>query len=209
MDTRTFYDRISAAYDLLADASEGGCRDQGLSLLNVTAGERVLEVGCGTGHALTTLAALVGPTGHVAGVDVSSGMLAVASRAVQSAARTNVTLALNDARALCFRQAAFDAVFMSFTLELFEFVDIPIVLAEVRRVLRPTGRLAIVAMAETETANAMTDVYKWLHRHFPHFIDCRPINAIDLLKRAAFRTASVQRMSIWGLSVACLVAVKT
>ena len=45
MDTRAFYDRISGVHDLLADSSEGACRDRGLSMLNVTSGERVLEVG--------------------------------------------------------------------------------------------------------------------------------------------------------------------
>jgi ubiquinone/menaquinone biosynthesis C-methylase UbiE len=207
MDTRTFYDRISSAYDLLADASEGACRHQSLNMLSVATGERVLEIGSGTGRALPSLAAAVSPTGRVVGLDVSSGMMALARRAAANAARPDITLTLGDARALCFRDAMFDAVFISFTLELFEPADAANALAEIRRVLRPTGRLAVVAMAQT-TSNAMTDIYTWLHRHFPHVIDCRPINVTNLLRSGGFRTMHAQLMSVWGLSVACVVALK-
>lgn len=206
VDTRTFYDRISPAYDLLADAGEGACRDQGVSALNASPGERVLEVGFGTGHALAALAVAVGPTGQVCGVDISQGMLAVARRTVAGAGAVNVDLALNDARSLCFRNAMFDAVFMSFTLELFELIDIPIVLAEIERVLRPGGRLAVVAMAEAARPTTMTVVYQWLHRHFPHFVDCRPINVIDVLERAGFHPTREETLSILGLPVASVVA---
>jgi demethylmenaquinone methyltransferase/2-methoxy-6-polyprenyl-1,4-benzoquinol methylase len=141
-------------------------------------------------------------------VDISSGMLAVARRAAQNTAGTNITFVHGDARSLCFRDAVFDAVFMCFTLELFEPADAAIALTQIRRVLRRTGRLAVVAMAETTNSNAMTDFYKWLHRHFPHFIDCRPINVMNPLARGGFRTTDAQRMSVWGLSVACVVSVK-
>jgi ubiquinone/menaquinone biosynthesis C-methylase UbiE len=82
--TREFYDGISRAYDLIADSSEHAARDLGLRALGVSSGERVLEIGCGTGHALVSLAGEVGPTGQVHGIDVSSGMMAVARRRVES-----------------------------------------------------------------------------------------------------------------------------
>ncbi len=208
MDTRTFYDRISGAYDLLADASEGACREQGLNALDAKVGERVLEIGFGTGHALTSLAQAVGRTGRVYGIELSQGMLNVARSRVVSAGGGNVALAIDDARVLCFQNAVFDAVFMSFTLELFDLADIPIVLAEVSRVLRPAGRLGVVGMAQTTPTNAMTEIYEWLHLHFPHFVDCRPIDVVGSLERAGFQVTSDAAMSIWGLSVACAVGVK-
>ena len=208
MDTRKFYDRISAAYDFMADGSEGECRDQGLRMLSVVTGERVLEIGFGTGRALPVLAAAAGPSGRVVGIDISSGMLAVARRAAQNAASTDITFVHGDARSLCFREAVFDAVFMCFTLELFEPADAAIALTQISRVLRQTGRLAVVAMAETTNSNAVTDIYKWLHGHFPHFIDCRPINVIGLLENGGFHMTDAQRMSVWGLSVVCVVGVK-
>jgi ubiquinone/menaquinone biosynthesis C-methylase UbiE len=208
MDTRTFYDRISGVYDLLADASEGACRDQGLRMLNVASGDRVLEIGFGTGHALAALAAGVGPAGSVVGIDVSSGMRTVAQRIVEHANRSNVAVILNDARSMCFQDAVFDAAFLSFTLELFDPSDITIVLAEIRRVLRPGGRLAVVAMATSEHSNVMIDLYQWLHRHFPHFVDCRPIDLSQLLGAASFIRIEDVHMSVWGLSVGCAVTFK-
>jgi demethylmenaquinone methyltransferase/2-methoxy-6-polyprenyl-1,4-benzoquinol methylase len=48
--TRAFYNKISRVYDLLADRSEAPVRRAGLELLKARSGEKVLEIGCGTGH---------------------------------------------------------------------------------------------------------------------------------------------------------------
>ena len=130
----------------------------------------------------------VGHTGQVHGVDISWGMMAVARARVRSAGLRNVTLTIGDARVLCFRSSVFDAVFMSFTLELFE-EAIPNVLAEVRRVLRVGGRVGIVAMSDSGQTNAMIDLYEWLHRRWPHFIDCRPIDVVGVLQEAHFHAS--------------------
>src|SRR5262245_10061943 len=80
---RAFYDRISSAYDLIANANERAARLAGLRALEVRKGEQVLEVGFGTGNEIVDLAELVGPTGKVAGIDISPGMLAVAQRKLE------------------------------------------------------------------------------------------------------------------------------
>jgi demethylmenaquinone methyltransferase/2-methoxy-6-polyprenyl-1,4-benzoquinol methylase len=207
VDTRTFYDRISRAYDLVADAGERACRDRGIERLDAQPGERVLEVGFGTGHALVALAAAVGSTGCVCGLDISSGMLTVARDRVEEAGSRNVILTLGDARRLCLLDATFDAAFMSFTLELFEPEAIPNVLAEICRVLRPGGRLGVVAMAANTNTNAMVEIYKWLHRHFPHFVDCRPIDLRGVLEHGRFQIVREDAMSMWDLPVAVDVSV--
>jgi ubiquinone/menaquinone biosynthesis C-methylase UbiE len=120
-----------------------------------------------------------------------------------------VSLAINDARSLCFRETAFDAIFMSFVLDLFETVDIPVVLAEIERVLRPAGRLVVVGMAESVSSGTTTDIYQWLHRHFPLVVDCRPIDVVGVLERAGFHVTRTQAMSICGLAVASTVARKS
>lgn len=205
--TRDFYDGISRAYDLIADSSEHAARHLGRRALGVSSGQRVLEIGCGTGHALVRLAGDVGPSGQVHGVDVSSGMLAVARRRIESAGLRNATLTVGDARALCFRSSVFDAVFMSFTLELFE-TAIPNVLAEVRRVLGVGGQVGIVAMSNTGKSNAMSDLYEWLHRRWPQFVDCSPINVVSALQAARFEIASAQATAIWGLPVVAAVGIR-
>ena len=75
-ETRAFYDKISVVYDLLAEQSEGPVRIAGLNKLALAPGERVLEIGYGTGHSLVQLAGAVGPEGKVFGIDFLEGMRA-------------------------------------------------------------------------------------------------------------------------------------
>ena len=137
---QVFYDRLSRSYDLLANASEHTAREAGLDLLAVEAGERVLEIGFGTGHGLVDLARAATPAGRVVGVDYSLGMHRVArERLVDAGIGDPTRQVLGDGRTLPLRSDGFDAVFLSFTLELFG-TAIPGVLTEIHRVLRPTGR---------------------------------------------------------------------
>lgn len=206
--TRAFYDRISRSYDLLAEASEHQSRERGLELLDVRPGERVLEIGFGTGHGLVSLAEAVGPEGTVVGIDVSEGMREVARERLEESglAERARSLDLGDARDLPYDDASFDAVFLSFTLELFEEGDLERVLGECRRVLAPGGRLGVVSLEHEESTSLLVDLYKWLHRHFPHIADCRPIPVIDLVAASGFRIERRVGMSIWSLPVAAVVA---
>ena len=85
-ETRAFYDKISAVYDLLAERSEAPVRRRGLQIFSAQPRERVLEIGFGTGHSLIDLVTAVGATGQVVGVDLSLGMAECARRRVDQAA---------------------------------------------------------------------------------------------------------------------------
>ncbi len=208
-DTRDFYNRISTSYDAIADSSEHAAREKGLEALAVQSGEHVLEIGFGTGHSLVQLAQAVESSGSVTGIDVSEGMKEVAEKRVQEAGVADrVKLVIDDAKKLPFQDDQFDVVTMSFTLELFELDVIPSVLAEIRRVLRPTGRVGIVSMATTpegQDESTLTKIYKWLHRHFPHFIDCQPIDAAKFVEDAGFEITHRTDLKIWSLPVIVLV----
>ncbi len=207
---RAFYDRISGAYDLLADASERSARLTGLAALALQPGERVLELGFGTGNEILDLASKVGASGQVCGVDLSPGMLAVAREKLAGASlAAPVDLREGDARQLPFGEATFDAVYSSFTLELFPEADVPRVLAEVRRVLRPGGRLGVVSMTLVPPGaqpSALERAYVWMHRHFPHLVDCRPIDLAGTLKTAGFRVTQTIPLEIWRMPVTAVVA---
>ena len=205
--TKAFYDRISKAYDMISDSSEHTARERGLELLAADRGENVLVIGFGTGHSVVALGKSVGPTGQVFGVDVSEGMLDVAKkRLVEESVPAKVELSLGDARAMKYADGQFDAVFISFTLELFEADDIQTVLGEIRRVLRPGGRLGVVSLSREEHLNVAAEIYIWLHRHFPHFIDCQPIPVVEHVLRGGFIVDKSEKMSIWGLPVAIVAA---
>ena len=117
--TKAFYNRIAKFYDLLAERSEQSVREIGLQMLAATAGEKVLEIGFGTGHCLAELAKWVGATGKVYGIDISENMLALAHDLVQAEDLADrVELRNGHAEHLPYNAGSMDAVFMSFTLEL-------------------------------------------------------------------------------------------
>ena len=208
--TQRFYDRLSRVYNFLADRGEHASREAGLALLAAHPGEAVLEIGCGTGHALVVLARAVGPAGHVVGIDLSAGMLTVARRRVAEAGVADrVALDLGDARALPYADAAFAAAFLSFTLEIFALPGLGRVLAEIRRVLRPGGRLGVVSLDGAGGPGTVVELYRWLHRHFPHFVDCQPIDVRGHLAAAGFAVQATRELSIWGLPVLAAVASQT
>jgi ubiquinone/menaquinone biosynthesis C-methylase UbiE len=100
----------------------------------------------------------------------------------------------------------FDAAFMSFTLKAFEPADIARVLAELARVLRSSGRLAVVSLYAPPEPSLALSAYAWLHRRFPHWIDCHRIELTDLLHQAGYRTTSSEPLSLFGLSVMAALA---
>ena len=109
-----------------------------LTLADVRAGERVLDVACGTGVVTREAARRVGPTGTVAGVDLSPAMLATARRA---ASGVPIDWRESRADALPFGNGAFDVVLCQQGLQFFP--DRPAALREFRRVLASGGRLAL------------------------------------------------------------------
>jgi ubiquinone/menaquinone biosynthesis C-methylase UbiE len=209
---RKFYDRISAAYDMLADSNEKPARLAGLNVLEVKGGEKVLELGFGTGNEVADLAELVGETGLVAGIDISPGMLAVAQRKLAAKeVKAPLDLKVGDARSLPWPDASFDAVYSSFTLELFPLADIPTVLAECKRVLKPGGRVGGVSMATVKAGHkvsALEKAYVWMHRHFPHLVDCQPIDLEGFVKGAGFEVVNVVDMEIWTMPVTAVLGRK-
>ena len=210
-DARRAYNRLSRWYDALAGASEGPLRDRGLQALAAQPGERVLEIGFGTGHALVSLAHSVAPSGYVVGVDISDGMAAVAAQRVAKAGCAGrVALALADGARLPFVAGSFDAVFISFTLELFDTPLLPSVLASCGEVLRPSGRLCVVALAKEQRGDALpTRLYELAHRTLPRWVDCRPIFVGPLLQEHGFCIAASTRYARWGLPVDVVLAHKS
>ncbi len=199
---RQNYNRLSRWYDRIAGAGEARLRREGLALLDVRRGESVLEIGCATGQALCSLARAAGDAGLAVGVDISEGMLKVgAARLGKAGLAAKGRQIQADAAALPYSQGVFDAIFMAFTLELFETSCLEQVLSECRRMLKPGGRLGVVALAEPEKTGAMVTAYAWFHLHFPQVVDCRPIPAGRLLTAAGFTLQNEARQSLWGLPV--------
>jgi ubiquinone/menaquinone biosynthesis C-methylase UbiE len=208
-EARISYNQLSRWYDLLAGRFERKYQDIGLQQLQVQEGERVLEIGFGTGHALVVLARTVGSAGKVCGIDLSEEMCRTAEARVQKAhLAERVKLTCGDAATLPYAERSFDAVYMSFALELFDTPEIPTVLCECSRVLRVGGRLGVVAMSKRGKSTLMIRLYEWAHRTLPRYVDCRPIFVRQVLEEAHFYVERVTALSMWGLPVDVIVASK-
>lgn len=206
---RESYNRISRWYDMIGGQSEKRYRNEGLRLLDVKPGEKVLEIGYGTGHVIVELARRVGEDGRVFGIDISDGMLGVATGRVSRAGLgERVELIRGDATELPYDDDALDALFMSFTLELFDSPEIPVVLEQCQRVLRPGGRICVVSMSACGAEGTMVKLYKWAHRKIPSLIDCRPIYARKAMLDAGFHVLDDELLNMWDLPVEVVLAEK-
>jgi SAM-dependent methyltransferase len=110
-----------------------------IEALDPRPGDRVLDVGCGPGFYVAEILDRVGESGAVTGLDASPAMLAITTRRV--ADRANATVLDGEATALPFAGASFDR---AVSVQVLEYVhDTAAALAELRRVLRPGGRVAL------------------------------------------------------------------
>ena len=110
--------------------------------LGLTHGDRVLDVACGPGNFTREFAKAVGPDGLAAGLDASPTMLARGAADNARARAQNVALIRGDAGAMPFEAATFDCACCFAALHLF--ADPFAALDEMRRVLAPGGRIAIM-----------------------------------------------------------------
>jgi demethylmenaquinone methyltransferase/2-methoxy-6-polyprenyl-1,4-benzoquinol methylase len=136
------FDAVARRYDLVNEVLSLGLdrwwRREAVKALAPRAGDRVLDLGCGTGK----LGALAAGRCRVVGIDVSREMLTIA----QGNLRDRVRLVQGSAFALPFEDGAFDAALSGFLLR--NLADLPGVFAELARVLRPGAVAAVIDITE-------------------------------------------------------------
>lgn len=201
-DARRTYDRYSQWYDWISGQFERKYAEAGVEQIEVQQGDRILEIGYGTGHMLVTLAEQVGSTGKVEGIDISKGMYEMAKKRIQKSGFSDrIGIACGDAVTLPFEPNTFDVIFMSFTLELFDTPDIPRLLRECQRVLRKGGRMGVVSLSKKGSEGLVTRIYERLHSMFPKWIDCRPIYLAHTLTQNGFQVVKESQQPMFGLQV--------
>jgi SAM-dependent methyltransferase len=127
------------------------------------AGERIVDVGCGSGAISVALAQEVGSSGHVMGIDISGPMLA---RARQTApAGLPVDFVLADATVYPFDPASFDLLVSRFGVMFF--ADPTLSFANLRQALKPSGRLAFACWREPRENPFFMAPLQAVYKHVP------------------------------------------
>jgi demethylmenaquinone methyltransferase/2-methoxy-6-polyprenyl-1,4-benzoquinol methylase len=207
-DARKTYDRISRYYDFTEGLFERKYIKQALEYLQIKKESTVLEIGFGTGNALIKIAEIIGTKGSVYGIDISPKMTALAKEKINKRnLLKRIYLTCGDAVKLPYKSNIFDAVFLSFTLELFDTPEIPIILKEIKRVLRKGGRLGVLSLLKEDHDSRFTRLYEWAHRKFPRLIDCRPIYVSDAIKKAGFKIVYMKKDKIYFVPVETVISI--
>ena len=129
----------------------------------LTPGERVIDVGCGSGATAIAFAREVAPSGHVLGVDVSGPML---ERARQSAPKgLPVDFVLADATVYPFEPESFDVLASRFGVMFF--ADPVLSFANMRKALKRSGRLAFACWREPRENPWMMAPLQAVYKHVP------------------------------------------
>lgn len=199
---REAYDQLSAWYDLFAGSSEAAHVKVGVHMMAPSSGERLLEIGFGTGRALVSLAQGVGEAGRSYGLDLSARMAARAVQRLEEAGISEqVGLVLGDGAHPPFKGGIFDGIFMSFMLELFDTPRLPGVLKACACLLKEGGRLCVVSLAKRGRGSLSVRLYEWVHQQMPRWMDCRPIPVQELLREEGFEIVHAEQRSMWTLPV--------
>jgi ubiquinone/menaquinone biosynthesis C-methylase UbiE len=138
------FEAIQAAYDNLRFVRQPAVRLA--EYAQIKPGQRVLDVGCGTGWATMQAALAAGSTGMVTGIDISDKMLAGAREKAAAAGLANIEYRSGDAQQLEFKDAEFDTLICASAI--FFLKDIPGALSEWRLVLKVGGRLAFSSFGD-------------------------------------------------------------
>ncbi len=155
---------IAGAYEQAFEGLSGQFAADALERLHISTGERVLDVAAGTG-AFSLLAARAGA--EVLATDFAPGMVARIRERAAAAGLANLAAEVMDGQALTLADASFDSC--ASVLGLIFFPDIARGMAELRRVLRPGGRAAVVCWSDPARLELMTLVVRSIRKVVPGF----------------------------------------
>jgi len=159
------FDRIAPRYDLMNQVMSVGLhhrwRERAAQVADVAAGDRALDCCTGTGDLAFALARRVSQSGEVVGIDFAELMLERAREKTPDA--LNVRFLQGDATDLPFDADSFDAATMAFGIR--NIPDRAAALAEMRRVVRPGGRIVILEITTPTRLKGLLDT--WFQRAVP------------------------------------------
>jgi phosphatidylethanolamine/phosphatidyl-N-methylethanolamine N-methyltransferase len=192
------YEKLAGVYDLTFGPLLHPGRLYAKNRLGIKPGDRLLEVGVGTGINM----ALYPPHCHVTGIDFSASMLDKARERVWRQGISNVRLMEMDAAAMTFADDAFDVVYAPYVISV---VPDPVqVVREMRRVCRPGGRIIILNHFKS-TNPVLSMMEKAISPLTVHIGFKSDLDLPRFLSQAELKPLSIQKVSlpIWSL-VTCV-----
>lgn len=157
--------------------------------LKLSAGQRVLDIGCGDGAYFPTVFAAVGLAGHVHGIDASPTMVHRARARITGYGWPNVTVELADATSAALEPEGFDAAMAVFAFSAMS--DVPAAISRAHQALRPGGRLFVVdlRLVPRGVATPLIHLARWGYRRWAGWSG---IDVLDTL-RVTFAAVDVRR----------------
>ena len=168
-EVRAMFDRIAPIYDrmntVMTAGLDAGWRRAAARATRLRPGMGALDVACGSGTLTRELARAVGPTGSVVGVDLSDGMLELASRRGVPAGSASPEYRQGDALALPVEDGMYEAATIAFGLR--NVGDYRRALAEMTRAVARDGRVVVLEIATPRSAVGRAVAGTWFRRIVP------------------------------------------
>mgnify|MGYP001563984900 CR=1 FL=1 len=198
-DIEKAYSRLSYVYEGFESFFERKLRNRSLELFNVKRGDKVLEIGFGTGYNLIELAEFVGEKGMVYGIDLTQEMIDISKKRLKTNnLQKRAKLTKGNAKKLPFKNNLFDKVYISNVLEILSDKDINVVLNEISRVLKPKGKICVIDVAKKGYEKSLLmKFYLFLNKNFPSYTSS-PIDAEVYLNKSKFKIIKKERIKIFG-----------
>lgn len=193
LQVKRAYNSRSWAYSKLVAPAEFKHHLRAIGSADIRPGSKVLEVAVGPGLAFLELAKRVGQETTIYGVDISPSMLRLTRDRAEANGYHNIELKEADCRSLPFEDHTFDLVYNGYMLDLIPLEDMPGMLSEFKRVLRPGGKMVLLNMSKESDALTMREkLYQVLPTGVVLYLmgGCRPV-----MMESPVRSAGMQDVS--------------
>lgn len=194
-DVRTLFDSIAPRYDQLNDLLSLGLhrlwKRRAVAWLRPRAGQRLLDLCCGTGDLALVLADKVRPGGHVLGLDAAAEPLRLALQRSSSQSWLPLGWQQGDALATGLPAGSFDGAVMAYGLR--NLPDPAAGLMELRRLLKPGGRAAVLDFNRPDPAHWTGAVQQAFQRAYLRGLVVPTARALGLPDQYAYLEDSLQR----------------
>ena len=180
------YNGLAPVYDFFTD-HEIKHHKMAIQMAHICSDDLVLEVACGTGRATAEIADIIGRNNKLYAVDLTPGMMDRArKRLLKRNLLDKVDLKIANARDLPFPSDMFDVIYNSYMFDLIDLEEIPRILAEFKRVLKPGGKLILVNMSKRKKGLTLYETLYEKGILGSTSGSCRPVYLDYFLKDAGF-----------------------